>query len=480
MNVLLLSSHPLGATDIDRVLLTGLQPSAVDVCPSVDLAMRHLERVTPDLIVVNLPEPAAADAVSRLRERGVQTPTVVVTPLDAAILGGRPGPARGSELEERPAAATAVVANALAGSAPNGDEELDARLTDAALAEARNELERLTQRSVTEALDAETRWLLYDVASIGHISTTPDGDILSANDVAAQLLGHFSGDTLQATGRMPEPLLGAAGAYAQRPSRFELCLQHGEDGPLHWIVGLALPQGGVPSTVTWFLIDVSEQRLQMRRQRFLRRMESLTHVLTAATAECATLVDAGNRALTTARAHLAEDVDVEQALQALSRTQAVLGQLAGFAHRRARRPALRDVRVLVERVSPVLVHVTGEDITWSLDLGDAPLHASLDQVEFEQCLTALATQARDALPLGGQIRVGLAAVLHDARIDETRSARPELELLLELQGYGLQSVTIPPALQTQVLRLGADLTVHHRDHLTTQLVLRLPRVFVTM
>lgn len=478
MNVLLLSSHPLGATEIDRVLLSGLQPSAVDVCPSVDLALAHLDRISPDLIVVNLPEPAAADAVSRLRERGVQTPTVVVTPLDAAILGGRPGTLRAVP-EQASSTPTRIGDGGAHRDPASADEELDARLTDAALAEARDELERLTRRSVTDALDAETRWLLYDVASIGHISTTPAGDILSANDVAAQLLGHFSGDTLQATGRMPDPLLWAAGAFAQRPSRFELCLQHGEDGPLHWIVGLALPQGDLPPTVTWFLIDVSEQRLQMRRQRFLRRMESLTHVLTAATAECATLVDAGNRALTTARAHLAEDVDVELALRALSRTQAVLGQLAGFAHRRARRPALRDVRALVERVSPVLVHVTGEDVTWSLDLGDVPLHASLDQAEFEQCLTALATLAREALPLGGQIRVALTAVRHDATIADGRSARPELELLLEVQGYGLQPVNIPPAVQTQVLRLGADLTTQPRDHLTTQLVIRLPRVFVT-
>lgn len=477
MNVLLLSSHPLGATDIDRVLLTGLQPSAVDVCPSVDLALAHLDRMSPDLIVVNLPEPTAADAVSRLRERGVQTPAVVVTPLDAAILGD--GGALRTTRERAPSVPSPAAGGSVHQDPASADEELDARLTDAALAEARDELERLTRRSVTEALDAETRWLLYDVASIGHISTTPAGDILSANDVAAQLLGHFSGDTLQAAGRMPDPLLGAAGAFAQRPSRFELCLQHGEDGPLHWIVGLALPQGDLPPTVTWFLIDVSEQRLQMRRQRFLRRMESLTHVLTAATAECATLVDAGNRALTTARAHLAEDVDVELALRALSRTQAVLGQLAGFAHRRARRPALRDVRALVERVSPVLVHVTGEDVTWSLDLGDVPLHASLDQAEFEQCLTALATLAREALPLGGQIRVALTAVRHDTAIADGRSARPELELLLEVQGYGLQPVAIPSAVQTQVLRLGADLTMLPRDHLTTQLVLRLPRVFVT-
>ncbi len=254
---------------------------------------------------------------------------------------------------------------------------------------------------MTDALDAETRWLLYEVASIGHVSTTLEGDILASNDVAAQLLGHFSPDALEAAGEMPRPLLQAAGPYSQRPSRFELCLQHGPDGLLHWIVGLALPQGGAPATVTWFLIDVSEQRLQARRARFLRRMDALTHVLSAATAECATLVDTGSRALSTARAKISDDVDVEQAMQALSRTQAVLAQLAGFARRRARRPALRDLRALLDQISPVLVHVTGDDVTWTMSTGDEPLYASLDSSELEQCMTAIVTQGREALPLGG-------------------------------------------------------------------------------
>ena len=126
MNVLLLSSHPLGATDIDRVLLSGLQPSAVDVCPSVDLALTHLARVPPDLIVVNLPEPAAADAVSRLREHGVQTPTVVVTPLDAAILGAGPGPLHAAQVGGRSARPSTAAAEQSRRDTPRADEELDA------------------------------------------------------------------------------------------------------------------------------------------------------------------------------------------------------------------------------------------------------------------------------------------------------------------------------------------------------------------
>lgn len=480
MKVLLLSQRPLGAADIDRVLLTGLHPSAVDVCPSVDLALTRLDAFPPDLVIVNLPQPDAAAAVRTLHARGLAIPVVVVASAGAdaghELDGSGSGVARvhAGQADERSLApderSADVLTRADGPPAPGpGTAEVGTAL--------RGPSAQVHQGGVADALDAETRWLLYEVASIGHVSTTIDGDILAANDVAAQLLGHFSSDALEAAGVMPRPLLEAAGAYSKRPSRFELCLQHGEDGPLHWIVGLALPQGGLPATVTWFLIDVSEQRLQARRARFLRRMDALTHVLSAATAECATLVDTGARALAAARDAVA--VDVDQALQALARTQAVLAQLAGFARRRARRPSLRDLNALLEQISPVLVHVIGEDITFTMVTSGEALHASLDASELEQCLAALVTQGREALPLGGQMKLSLQPAMQDGDVDAGTGARPEIVIAIELQGYGLQPIVVPPTVQTQVMRIGAELNAEQPDHLTTRLVLRLPRVFVT-
>ena len=148
---------------------------------------------------------------------------------------------------------------------------------------------------------------------------------------------------------------------------------------------------------------------------------------------------------------MSDDADVEQAMQALARTQAVLAQLAGFARRRARRPALRDLRALLDQISPVLVHVAGDDITWTMATGDEPLHASLDASELEQCLAAIVTQGREALPLGGQMKLSLAAAIQEGRRDG-RGARPEIVIAIEVQGYGLQPVVVPPTVQTQVMR----------------------------
>ncbi|MBA2356022.1 MAG: response regulator transcription factor [Acidobacteria bacterium] len=495
MKVLLLSARPLGASGLDHVLLNSLHPTAVDVCPTLEQCLVRLEVFPPDVIVVSLASPEAAHATRRLQEQAPHLPVVVVMPpgavawpvyatqaapsaesISADRADGSTGARHGRDVIGRGAEGAPAEASTL-----RDDSAAETRFAiELALADARDELTAVRARgSLDGALDAETRWLLYDVASIGHVSTTPTGEILASNDVAAQLLGHFSPQALEASGLMPAPLLDAAGAYARRPTRFELCLQHGDDGPLHWIVGLALPQGGSPATVTWFLIDVSEQRLQARRARFLRRMEALTHVLSAATAECATLVDAGRRALDAARDVLPSHVDVDDASHALTRTQAVLTQLAGFARRRARRPVLRDIRSLLEQMAPVLVHITGDDVSWGLDTGEHALYASLDASELEQCLSSLVTQGREALPLGGQVRLTLRDLVREASIRDGRGARPEIEIAIELRGYGLQPLVVPPAVQTQALRIGAELASTQPDHLTSRITLLLPRVFVT-
>ena len=77
------------------------------------------------------------------------------------------------------------------------------------------------------------------------------------------------------------------------------------------------------------------------------------------------------------------------------------------------------------------------------------------------------------------MKLSLAATVQEGALDEGRGARPEIVIAIELQGYGLQPVVVPPSVQTQVMRLGAEFVHEQPDHLTNRLVLRLPRVFVT-
>jgi hypothetical protein len=111
--------------------------------------------------------------------------------------------------------------------------------------------------------------------------------------------------------------------------------------------------------------------------------------------------------------------------------------------------------------------------------GDEPLYASLDSSELEQCMTAIVTQGREALPLGGQMKLLLTSTVQEGTLEDGRGARPEIVISIELQGYGLQPVVLPPTVHTQVMRVGAEFVHEQPDHFTNRLVLRLPRVFLT-
>ena len=43
----------------------------------------------------------------------------------------------------------------------------------------------------------------------------------------------------------------------------------------------------------------------------------------------------------------------------------------------------------------------------------------------------------------------------------------------------MQPLLLSPALEAQVARVGAELSLQQPDHLTSRVVLRVPRVFVT-
>lgn len=64
-----------------------------------------------------------------------------------------------------------------------------------------------------------------------------------------------------------------------------------------------------------------------------------------------------------------------------------------------------DVQVLIKNISKLLRRLIGEDIELEIELGDAPLFVNADSGHVEQVLMNLATNARDAMPDGGAIRI---------------------------------------------------------------------------
>jgi two-component system cell cycle sensor histidine kinase/response regulator CckA len=88
-------------------------------------------------------------------------------------------------------------------------------------------------------------------------------------------------------------------------------------------------------------------------------------------------------------------------------------KLLTFSRRQIRQTAVYDLCELVRGFGPLLARVLGEDIAVELALPPAPLLVEGDQAQLQQVLLNLATNARQAMPEGGRLRVAVRALGSD-------------------------------------------------------------------
>jgi PAS domain S-box-containing protein len=95
----------------------------------------------------------------------------------------------------------------------------------------------------------------------------------------------------------------------------------------------------------------------------------------------------------------------EQAHQGAQRCADLIDRLLAFARRQPLRPQRTDINDLVENVGKLLNRTLGEDIALTLDLDATPCPVVIDPTQLEAALANLATNARDAMPRGGRLRM---------------------------------------------------------------------------
>ena len=326
---------------------------------------------------------------------------------------------------------------------------------------------------VATSVAPEQEWMLEEVAALGVVHTTCDGQVLAANDHAARTCGFGCADELVRAGHLPEPLRLLAGDDLTAPSRFEVCLQAEGDTLPRWVAGVRLPQRD-DEQVTWWLADVSNRQPTAAREQV--RVEAMSSVLEVATAECASLVTTpAARVLGPRRLERIADDEDQADAEAVTRAQVMLGQLTALGRRRSMARA-EDLRARLGSLAPLLERLGGDDVAWSLALPESPVHACISAVEFERCVTALVTSGRDALPLGGRLSLHLRD--DDGSASTSGIRRPESLLTLAVQGYGRTDVRVPAAVSDLVAGMGARLEVVELDAMGAEIRMRVPRAFL--
>jgi hypothetical protein len=123
-----------------------------------------------------------------------------------------------------------------------------------------------------------------------------------------------------------------------------------------------------------------------------------------------------------------------------------------------------------------LLHtLVGDDIEFSPSLAPDLGHISADRSELEQVITALVVNARDALPMGGAVRLETSDTLVDAN-ESGQLPEPQVVLTVCATGYGGQPILCPPSIDAIVARYGGHLRASTEPEKSSTLRIYLPRV----
>jgi two-component system, cell cycle sensor histidine kinase and response regulator CckA len=99
--------------------------------------------------------------------------------------------------------------------------------------------------------------------------------------------------------------------------------------------------------------------------------------------------------------------DVDEALRAADRAAALTKQLLAFSRRQALRPEMVEPATVVETLAPMLGRLLGEHIELVTRYGAGAGRVIVDPGQLEQVIVNLAVNARDAMPEGGRLTIGV-------------------------------------------------------------------------
>ncbi len=99
--------------------------------------------------------------------------------------------------------------------------------------------------------------------------------------------------------------------------------------------------------------------------------------------------------------------DLEEIGRSAERAAALTRQLLAFSRRQIVEPRTIDTGTIVAEMAPMLRRLIDEHIELAVEIGDGPLTIRADPSQVEQVVLNLVINARDAMPEGGRLRIGV-------------------------------------------------------------------------
>jgi signal transduction histidine kinase len=99
--------------------------------------------------------------------------------------------------------------------------------------------------------------------------------------------------------------------------------------------------------------------------------------------------------------------DLQEVHRAATRAGELTQQLLAFARRRVIEPQTVDIGELVRGFARMLAPLLGGEIRLTVKIADSLPSVRVDPLQLEQVLVNLAANARDAMPLGGELAISV-------------------------------------------------------------------------
>ncbi|MDP3063121.1 MAG: PAS domain S-box protein, partial [Chloroflexota bacterium] len=289
---------------------------------------------------------------------------------------------------------------------------VEVQTTSVDLTEQAEDRERLRE---SEALYRS----LMDVASVGIVRVDQTGRRLFANTFAASLAGRSVeeylkgtlGDTLQPEER-ERALLRQVFETGEPATDFVTHVRVGDRTRVvssNWRPIKDSMGRVAEAQIT--LVDITRQR-ELEEEYFqAQRMESVGRLAGGIAHDFNNLLTAvlgyAELALQKVQGDAETTGYIQEIVAAGERSATLVRQLLAFSRRQPMDPKVVDVNTLVRDMEKILRRVIGEDIDLKVVLSQESLMVRVDSGQFEQVLMNLVVNARDAMPHGGKLTIGV-------------------------------------------------------------------------
>jgi two-component system cell cycle sensor histidine kinase/response regulator CckA len=291
---------------------------------------------------------------------------------------------------------------------------------------------------------------LFDAAPVAYIFLSDDGAIVDANRAATRLLG-VERDVLvlQRFDSFFAPLQQTAfqgllreAARSPLPVSAEMALASAAAAPhravsLHLSVSLPRPQGGY----LVMAVDMTERRRIDETLSAAKKMEAIGRLSGRVAHDLDNLLTVilmhASFALETSEGNQTLHQDLLELAAAARQAEALTRQLTQFCRSRESVKDLCNANEVAQSLSPRLATELGDAIRLELDLAEPLGLVPMAAGQFEQLLTHLLTNAREAMPSGGTVTIRTLGVDADAPCAARYFGRSEAFVLIVVRDTGV-------------------------------------------